>query len=218
MNWKLVTAGLTLALGAGFMTNVLAQAKPEVLVQQRQAAMTLQLKYLGPLFGMAQGKVPFNAEIVARNAGYLNVLDKMAWDGFAESTKGTSAKTRALPAIWTEADRFKEAIDLIEKPVPVVILRIRHVPAIDATGLHMIKEFLHELRKDSTTLILSGVHTQPLFAMERSGLWDEVGEENIFGNIDDALNRAREILGLPKAPRPVPFVPVVERERDNDKK
>jgi len=109
MNWKLVTAGLTLALGAGFMTNVLAQAKPEVLVQQRQAAMTLQLKYLGPLFGMAQGKVPFNAEIVARNAGYLNVLDKMAWDGFAESTKGTSAKTRALPAIWTEADRFKEA-------------------------------------------------------------------------------------------------------------
>jgi SulP family sulfate permease len=81
----------------------------------------------------------------------------------------------------------------------------------------MIREFLHELKKDSTTLILSGVHAQPLFAMERSGLWDEVGEENIFGNIDDALNRAREILGLPKAPRPVPFVPVVAREAEKDK-
>lgn len=121
------------------------------------------------------------------------------------------------PFFFGAADRFKEAIDLIEKPVPVVILRIRHVPAIDATGLHMIREFLHELKKDSTTLILSGVHAQPLFAMERSGLWDEVGEENIFGNIDDALNRAREILGLPKAPRPVPFVPVVAREAEKDK-
>jgi SulP family sulfate permease len=121
------------------------------------------------------------------------------------------------PFFFGAADRFKEAIDLIEKPVPVVILRIRHVPAIDATGLHMIREFLHELKKDSTTLILSGVHAQPLFAMERSGLWDEVGEENIFGNIDDALNRAREILGLPKTPRPVPFVPVVAREAEKDK-
>ena len=121
------------------------------------------------------------------------------------------------PFFFGAADRFKEAIDLIEKPVPVVILRIRHVPAIDATGLHMIREFLHELRKDSTTLILSGVHAQPLFAMERSGLWDEIGKENIFGNIDDALNRARELLGLPKVPRPVPFVPSVAREADKIK-
>ena len=65
--------------------------------------------------------------------------------------------------------------------------------------------------------LLSGAHAQPLFAMEHSGLWDEIGEGNIFGNIDDALNRAREILGLPKAPRPVPFVPVVAREADKDK-
>jgi SulP family sulfate permease len=53
--------------------------------------------------------------------------------------------------------------------------------------------------------------------MEKSGLWDEVGEENLFGNIDEALNRAREIPGLPKVPRPVPFVPVVARERYKDK-
>ena len=64
---------------------------------------------------------------------------------------------------------------------------------------------------------INGQSAHPLFAMERSGLWDEVGEENIFGNIDEALNRAREILGLPKVPRPVPFVPVVARERDKDK-
>jgi len=118
------------------------------------------------------------------------------------------------PFFFGAADRFKEAIRTIEKPVPVIILRIRNVPAVDATGLHMIREFLHQCRKDSTTLVLSGVHTQPLYAMKRSGLWDEIGEENIFGNIDDALNRARKILGLPVIPPPVPFIPSVARERD----
>lgn len=121
MNWKLVTAGLALALGAGFALTAYSQANPETMVKQRQAAMTLQLKYLGPLFGMAQGKVPFNAETVARNAGYLNVLDKMAWDGFAESTKDTSAKTRALPAIWAEAGKFKQASENFQAAVTQLV-------------------------------------------------------------------------------------------------
>lgn len=117
MKWKLVSASLIAALGVGGASAVLAQAKPEVLVKQRQAAMTLQLKYLGPLFGMAQGKIPFNAQIVARNAAYLDVLDKMAWDGFPESTKDTSAQTRALPVIWAEPDRFKKAQEHFQSAV-----------------------------------------------------------------------------------------------------
>ena len=107
MRNKLVLAGLALALGAGVTLTAHSQVKPETMVKQRQAAMTLQLKYLGPLFGMAQGKIPFNAEIVTRNAAYLDVLDRMAWDGFAESTKGL--ESRALPAIWAEPDKFKAA-------------------------------------------------------------------------------------------------------------
>jgi len=107
MRFKLLSAGLILALGAGFTLTAHSQARPETMVKQRQAAMTLQLKYLGPLFAMAQGKAPFNAEVVARNAAYLNVLDQMAWDGFAESTK--DVKSRALPAIWAEPAKFKDA-------------------------------------------------------------------------------------------------------------
>ena len=107
MKRKLASAALILALGAGFTANAVAQAKPELLVKQRKAAMTLQLKYLGPLFGMAQGKVPFNAEVVARNAGYLDILDQMAWDGFAESTK--DIESLALPAIWSDPAKFKQA-------------------------------------------------------------------------------------------------------------
>jgi SulP family sulfate permease len=48
--------------------------------------------------------------------------------------------------------------------------------------------------------------------MERSGFLEAIGDENIFGNIDDALNRAREILHLPPEPRPMPFIPTVQRE------
>ncbi len=86
----------------------LAQAKPEVLVKQRQAAMTLQGKYFGPLNRMATGKAPFNKDSAVRNAGYLEVLSNMAWDGFNPSTKNSTAKTRALPAIYENEAKFKE--------------------------------------------------------------------------------------------------------------
>jgi SulP family sulfate permease len=49
-------------------------------------------------------------------------------------------------------------------------------------------------------------------AIERAGLYDEVGEENIHGNIDDALNRARGHLGLPAVSRPDFATPTVARE------
>jgi len=107
MRRKFVMAGLALALGAGCAFNASAQVKPETLVDQRVAAMRLQGKYLFPLVPMAQGKVPYDAAIVARNAGYLDVLIKLAWDGFDPSTQGV--KSRALPEIYTEPAKFKAA-------------------------------------------------------------------------------------------------------------
>ena len=107
MNKKFVCAGLGLALGAGYALTAYSQAKPEVLVKQRQSAMQLQAKYFGPLAGMAQGKIPWDPKIVARNVGYLEVLTLMAWDGFAPSTK--DEKSGALPAVFSDTAKFKEA-------------------------------------------------------------------------------------------------------------
>ena len=107
----------TLILVAAAMlvtTPVFAQAKPDVLVKQRQAAMTLIGKYWGPTNSMAQGKAPYDANVAARNAGYLQALAQMPWDGFAESTKDTPEKNRALPAIWAEPAKFKEAADRLQ--------------------------------------------------------------------------------------------------------
>ena len=105
----IMVAGTMLATSPAF-----AQAKPEVLVKQRQAAMTLIGKYWGPTNGMAQGKAPYDASVAARNAGYLQALAQMPWDGFAESTKDTPEKNRALPAIWAEPAKFKEAAERLQ--------------------------------------------------------------------------------------------------------
>ena len=102
-----VALALGVAAGAVF-----AQAKPEQLVKQRQAVMTLQGKYFGPLAAMAQGKAPYNADIVRRNAAYLDNLSRMAWDGFDAGTKGV--KSAALPAIYEQPDKFKEAQSRLE--------------------------------------------------------------------------------------------------------
>ncbi len=118
------------------------------------------------------------------------------------------------PFFFGAASTFKDAMHVIEEPPKVRIIRMRNVPAIDATGLHTLEEFYKDSKKQGTTIVLSGVHTQPLYAMTQAGLLDLFGEENVFGNIDDALDRAREIIGLPKKGRPADFVPSVRRESE----
>ena len=117
------------------------------------------------------------------------------------------------PFFFGAAKKFKDEMTIIEKPPKVRIIRMRNVPAIDATGLQTLKDFLNDAKKHKMHLILSGVHTQPLYAMTQAGIFDLYGEKNIHGNIDDALDRAREILGQPKLGRPSDFVPTVAREK-----
>ncbi|MBI1936848.1 MAG: sulfate permease [Ignavibacteriales bacterium] len=116
------------------------------------------------------------------------------------------------PFFFGAASTFKDAARVIEEPPKVRIIRMRNVPAIDATGLQTLKEFYYDSKKQGTKVILSGVHAQPLFAMTQAGLLDLFGEENVHGNIDDALDRAREILSLQKLGRPKDFVPTVKRD------
>jgi SulP family sulfate permease len=116
------------------------------------------------------------------------------------------------PFFFGVADRLKDVLRTLERPPQVFILRMRKVPWIDATGLQALKEFHAKCRRDGALLLLSGVHAQPLFAFTRSGFGDVVGSENMFGNIDDALNRAREHLGLPRKLRPPTAQPEVARE------
>ena|SRR5450759_1674904 len=120
MNGRFFSIGLAMILGACYSLTALSQVKPATLVKQRQAAMTLQSKYLwGQLRPMAQGKIPYDANVVARNTTYLDALTKMAWDGFAPSTK--DVKSGALPPVFTDTAKFKESQDRLQSEVAKLV-------------------------------------------------------------------------------------------------
>ncbi len=98
------------------------------------------------------------------------------------------------PFFFGAAKKFKDQMQSIEQPPKVRIIRMRNVPAIDATGLQTIKDFYNDAIKTNTHIILSGVHTQPLNAMTQAGILELVGKDNVFNNIDDALKKAEFIV------------------------
>jgi cytochrome c556 len=112
MKKRLFAAGVAVILGTSVAHNASAQVKPEILVKQRQAVMTLQGKYFGPLAAVAQGKAPYNAAAVQRNAGFLDNLSRMAWDGFDPGTR--NEKSRALPAVYDNSAKFRENASRLE--------------------------------------------------------------------------------------------------------
>lgn len=103
------------------------------------------------------------------------------------------------PFFFGAAEHFRDTLRNISGKPRVLIIRMRDVPAIDATGLHVLAELANRTRKDGTRLFLADVHAQPMMALGKSDLLDRIGEDNIFGDLDEALAAARAQLGLPPA-------------------
>jgi len=88
------------------------------------------------------------------------------------------------------AEAFKEALGQIAGKPWVIIIRMRDVSLLDSSGLHALQEVVRRFRRDRTTVLLAEVHAQPLATIQTSELFHEMGDD-IFMNIDDALDRAR---------------------------
>ena len=74
-----------------------------------------------------------------------------------------------------------------------VVLRMRGVPALDATALGSLQEIYKKMQKNNVTLILSHVNQQPMSVLQKAGFVEKVGAAHICDNIDAALERAPEI-------------------------
>ncbi len=98
------------------------------------------------------------------------------------------------PFFFGAADKFKSTLNRVDKKPKVIILRMRHVPAIDATGLQALQDVHQKAKRDGTALILAGVGAQPLEVLEQSGVAATIGRENFTPNLDAALARARELV------------------------
>ncbi len=91
------------------------------------------------------------------------------------------------------ASKFKDAVRRVERAPRVLILQMRDVLAVDATGLRALEDVVDKARRDGTRVLLAGVHAQPLVALERSGLLAKLGAENALPDLRSALERARQL-------------------------
>jgi sulfate permease, SulP family len=98
------------------------------------------------------------------------------------------------PFFFGAAEKFKHTLADVSRRPRVLIIRMRNVPAIDSTAMHALKDLVRRTRSEGTQVLLSDVNSQPLIALGRSGLLDEIGEENLFGDVDAALEAARQRL------------------------
>ena len=95
------------------------------------------------------------------------------------------------PMFFAAAEKFKYMLD--DKDIDVLVIRMRNVPAIDASGVASLEEVVKRCTKHSVNVVFSHVNEQPFHAMDKAGLIETVGRENFCEHIDTALIRAQEI-------------------------
>jgi SulP family sulfate permease len=94
------------------------------------------------------------------------------------------------PFLFGAGDKIREILDRVDALAPIVIVRLRNMTAIDATGLRALEDLADALHRSHRTLILCGAPAQPARLMRQAEFHDHVGAENICPNIEAALQRA----------------------------
>ncbi len=133
-----------------------------------------------------------------------DVTDAYGWKEIDEKTDSDNVNLKKIPdgamvyeitgpIFFGASNKIANVIKTSDKKV--IIIRMRSVPAIDATGIHSFESIIKTCRQKNITLIMSHVNDQPMKVLKKSGMYKDIGKENICKNIDHALARATEILG-----------------------
>ncbi|MGB6612261.1 MAG: STAS domain-containing protein, partial [Acidobacteriaceae bacterium] len=99
------------------------------------------------------------------------------------------------PFLFGATQKLEEATEDLSVFPAIVILRLRNMTALDATGLYALEVFADRLRETGRTLLLCGARDQPAELLARTDFVQEVGHDNILPNVQAALARARAISG-----------------------
>ncbi len=91
-------------------------------------------------------------------------------------------------------DQFTETTRSLEKKPKVFILEMRNLLAIDATGIRALEDLHTQLAHEGTRLMISGIHKQPLVAISQAGFVDRLGEDNLAGSLEEAVEGAKTSL------------------------
>src|ERR1700747_3872971 len=99
------------------------------------------------------------------------------------------------PFLFGATDKISVVTENMHKLPPVVILRLRNMTALDATGLYAIEETARALQATGRTLILCGAREQPAQLLHEAEVEELIGKDNICDNVQEAVARAQDVFG-----------------------
>lgn len=97
-------------------STVTAQVKPEDEIRYRQSVMNVIGRAFGPMVAMAQNKIPYNKDVVAKNTQIIETLSGLPWNAFGPGTE-KGAPTKADMKVWSDSAKFKSAADKMQQEV-----------------------------------------------------------------------------------------------------
>lgn len=136
------------------------------------------------------GVSTYTDEIKDEDFGYDLVENKY------QVPKGVEVFEITGPLFFGAAYKFKDALKYLEKHPKVLIIRMRHVPLIDATGIQVLQEVSKDLKNHHTKIIVSEVSSkQVLKELKDSRLLFAIGKGNVLETFEQALEKAKREVG-----------------------
>ncbi len=136
-------------------------------------------------------------ELSEVQSGNKTVVTGILGDGHTEQIelpKGVMVYEIEGSLFFGTVRKFEYALERAGSDCKVLILRMRNTIYLDAGGIKALEQALQLSEKNKFTIVISGIHTQPYMLLEKTSMADRLGRENIFDNINGALERANELV------------------------
>ena len=134
------------------------------------------------------------SEVTTGNKGIFEGAKTNDYDEQIEIPKDVMIYEINGPLFFGTIRKFELAMERTKNTYKVLILRMRNTLYLDAGGLRALEQCKTACDRKGITIVLSGIHTQPFMLCEKTGMTEKIGRENIFDNINAALERAKEII------------------------
>ena len=119
-------------------------------------------------------------------------------EDYSDVPKGIDIYEISGPFFFGAAKKYQETLKEISYKSKILIIRMRHVPFIDSTGVQNFKQVINTLKENNVHVILSGVNPDVRKELEKSRIAFKIGRANIFDNFEAALKKAKSIVGSMK--------------------
>ena len=125
------------------------------------------------------------------------IVTGITGDGHTEQLevpKGVLVYEIEGPLFFATVRKFELAVERAGTEFKVLVIRMRNTIYVDAGGIQALEQCKAACDRKGVKIVISGIHSQPYLLFEKTGMADKIGRENIFDNIDAAMERARQIV------------------------